>query len=208
MTPAWYPCAVPSVYRFTMKKNLTLTLLMCILSTATSAQTVESIRNDYNEAKSLQSSEVPQNNYQIIINRMYGGSGQHNETVTMIPRVDYDEQGDSPGDPIFTPFMITSKFNWAARNYYREFLYSDKGKLEFIYAKDIDDEDFSEIEYRFYIGTSGVIKVVVNHKNANEDKFSQEYSGKTLTPKYKKAYERFSNSAAALLKLFLSLNQF
>lgn len=190
-----------------MKKIIILAALLLGVITTSSAQTVETIRKDYNEAKSLQNSEIPKNNYQVVINKMYGGSGPHKEVVTMIPHVDYDDE-NNPGVPIFTPYLITSKFNWGAREYYQEFLFSDKGQVEFIYAKGVDENDFSEIEYRFYLNSSSVIKLIVNRKNANDNKFTQEYSGTSVTPKYKNDYDQYINNASSLLKLFQSINQY
>ena len=72
----------------------------------------------------------------------------------------------------------------------------------------MDENDFSEIEYRFYLNSSSVIKLIVNRKNANDNKFTQEYSGTSVTPKYKNDYDKYINNASSLLKLFQSINQY
>ncbi|MBQ3655845.1 MAG: hypothetical protein II956_03210 [Bacteroidales bacterium] len=69
-----------------MKKIILTLILFAAVCTQMSAQTVESIRKDYNETqahiKMMNDPEYPPTNrYQLTIEQMLGGSGEHKETV-------------------------------------------------------------------------------------------------------------------------------
>ncbi|MBR4271625.1 MAG: hypothetical protein IKQ30_16025 [Bacteroidales bacterium] len=190
-------------------KKIFLTLLTIALCTAAYSQTVETIRKDYNAAKAyVQEMDGPdspaQNRVRISTEEMYCGTGQHKETVTIYFR--QDEENEEPCNKNLICF-VTNSYNWAVREYYEEYLYDQDGNIEFIYAKDVDDNDFSETEYRIYYSTKGVIKLIVKHKDVDDTKFAEVYNGTTVAPKYKEKcdnYKRLSEHFKALYDQFIN----
>jgi len=191
-------------------KTLFLIVIFCCTIITTKAQTLESIRTDY--AKAIEHTKLmadpdypPCNRYQLVFEQMLGGSGQHKETLTMYY---YQEENENdPGTTINTPYYFTTSYNYAGQKYHEEYLYTDKGKVEFIYALDLDFEDLSEVEYRFYIASSGVIKIIVNRKKSGESKFTQEYAGNTVS-KYSSAYNKYLDKSVKLAKMFASIEAY
>lgn len=191
-------------------KIILFIVMLCCSVIASKAQTVESIRKDYSQAiehtKMMADPDYPPcNRYQLVFEQMLGGSGQHKETLTMYY---YQEQNENdPGTTINTPYYFTTRYNYAGQIYHEEYLYTEKGKVEFIYALDLDFEDLSEVEYRFYIASSGVIKLIVNRKKSGESKFTQEYAGNTVS-KYSSAYNKYLDKSVKLAKMFASIEAY
>ncbi|MBP5501303.1 MAG: hypothetical protein J6Y24_00740, partial [Bacteroidales bacterium] len=70
------------------------------------------------------------------------------------------------------------------------------------------DDDFQLYEYRFYFDAKGVIKVIVKRKKNDDSALTQEYSGATVTDKYKKAYDAAVKQSEYFKELFDTLNYF
>lgn len=188
-----------------MKKIILILIAFAACCIAASAQTVESIRKDYNdvqaEIKLINDPDYPpKNRYSVTVEQMLGGSGQHNENVTMYFYEDEDEE--HPGNSIRSIHFVTVNYNFAAMKYHEEYLFAESGVLEFVYGKDYMDG--TEYEYRFYCNSNGVIKVIVNTKEMDEDKFKQAYAG-AMTEKYKYNYNLFKDRAERYKKLFAAI---
>lgn len=185
------------------------TLLIAVAFTAPAfSQTLESIRKDYNDAKAyvkemLGPDSPAMNRLQMTTEKMYCGSGQHKDAVNIYYRVD-EERDETCNTHLI--YFVTHSYNWAVRNYYEEYLYDKNGNIEFIYAKDVDDNDFSETEYRIYYNAKGVMKLTVKQKGASESKFVEVYSGNTIAQKYKQKCDEYRNESEHFKKQFSTLN--
>ena len=184
-----------------MKKAIA-TLAAAIACIAGTAQSIESIREDYAAAKEhirlMDDPEYPPTNrYQVVLEKMLCGSGQHKETVTM-----YFYEVDICGKRSI--YFATVSYNFAVRDYYEEYLYDKDGNVKFIYAKDINSDDWSEVEYRFYLDKKGVIKTTVKRKKQGEENFTLEYDGKMGG--YSKAFATYKGKASAYRNLFKAID--
>ncbi len=191
-------------------KKIFLTLLTVIFCASAFSQTVESIRKDYaeamNHAKMMNDPEYPPTNrFQVVTEQMMAGSGPHKVSATFY--YFEDEEDMNPGNVQKSIWYVTYSYNWAARDYYEEYLYNEKGKIEFIYQRGYDD-DFQVYEYRFYFDAKGGIKVIVKRKKEEDKTFTQEYSGATVTAKYKEAYDSAVNMSEYFKTMFKTLDTF
>ena len=191
-----------------MRKAI-LTIASALTCLASQAQSVETIRKDYADAQqhvSLMNDPEypPTNRYQVVREKMLCGSGQHKETVSLYFYEDENNDGNVCEKRSIR--LATSTYNFAAREYYEEYLYDKAGNVEFIYAKDIDSEDWSEVEYRFYFDKKGVIKTTVQRKKNGDDNFTQEYSGSKVPDKYSKAFATYKHNAAAFKEQFKAID--
>ena len=108
---------------------------------------------------------------------MLAGTGRHDELVTM-----YYFEEDIPGQEWMSTRSLhfaTVKYNFAAREFYEEYLYDEKGNLEFIYARNADVADFKGGDFRFYFQNGKLIKALLSVRNPETEKYEQVYSGKT-----------------------------
>jgi len=179
------------------------------------AQTVESIRKDYTAAKDLEKRQKGDeasgiNVFQTKVYKMWPGSGPHEAQVTMYCSNNEDDEDYSAYLDNSICFVTTS-YNVAARSYYEEYMYDGNEKIEFIYARGVDDsgdpESWSEYEYRFYFDANGVIKLIVKRRPwGDETPFAQEYSGATVPDKYKEELKRFQSSSKYFKDLFDTLD--
>ena len=191
-------------------KKIFFTLLTVMFCVSAFSQTVETIRKDYADAlahaKQINDPEYPVNNkFKVVTEQMMPGSGPHQVTANFYYYEDENEE--SLPDITKSIYYVTHSFNWAAREYYEEYLYTRKGKIEFIYQRGYDD-DFQLYEYRFYFDAKGVIKVIVKRKKDDDSALTQEYSGATVTDKYKKAYDAAVRKSEYFKGLFDTLNSF
>lgn len=189
-----------------MKKAIA-TLAAAIACIAGTAQSTEDIREDYAAAKEhirlMDDPEYPPTNrYQVVLEKMLCGSGQHKETVTMYFYEDEENEVDICGKRSI--YFATVSYNFAIRDYYEEYLYDKDGNVKFIYVKDINSDDWSEVEYRFYLDKKGVIKTTVKRKKQGEENFTLEYDGKTGG--YSKALATYKGKASAYRNLFKAID--
>lgn len=129
-----------------MKKLLLITLFFSVTGLSVSAQnTIQSIRKAYAEVKEHiarmtpdeeGSIQEPKEFYELNVDQNLPATGGHHERVLM-----YYGELDAPDSVIYKPHYLqlaTSKYNFAAREFYEEYLYNDKGQLLFVYASTPD----------------------------------------------------------------------
>ena len=198
-----------------MKRILFLVMALMTFGAPAVAQTVESIRKDYNAAKDLEKRQQGDdasdiNVFQTKVYKMWPGSGPHEAQVTMYCSNNDDDEDYSAYLDNSICFVTTS-YNVAAKSYYEEYLYNRDEKIEFIYARGVDDsgdmESWTEYEYRFYFGANGVIKLIVKRRPfGDESQFAQEYSGVTVPDKYKAKLKELQSSSKYFKDLFDTLD--
>ncbi|MBO7439409.1 MAG: hypothetical protein J6U21_06975 [Bacteroidales bacterium] len=196
-----------------MKRIFFILMALIAIGAPAVAQTVESIRKDYTDAKDLEkrhkgddASDI--NVFQTKVYKMWPGSGPHAVEVTMYCRENEDDENyDAYLDNSIC--FVTTSYNVAARSFYEEYLYNRNEKIEFIYARGIDDsgDEWTEYEYRFYFGANGVIKLIVKRRPfGDESQFAQEYSGATVPDKYKAKLKELQSSSKYFKDLFDTLD--
>ena len=146
-------------------KNLLLTIVLLLSAMAVQAQTtpkakaeVAEIRKQYSEAKKemegldkMEREGFPPNKTVFSSNFNESGTGPTKEVITYYHRVAYDEEAEMS---FHRPFFITRKFNVAAREFYQEFLFDNKGSLKFFFEKNPDGET------RYYYCSDDVYDII------------------------------------------------
>ena len=135
-----------------MSRNKIFTLLICVAWTLTAGaqNSVESIRKAYQDVHKMIDQmtpdadgmwETPPVYFDLKVVQNLPGTGPHEEKIRMYyGELESEEEGD-PYPPHYLRFT-TVKYNFAAREFYEEYLYDDKGQVMFIYAltPDVGDE--------------------------------------------------------------------
>ena len=198
---------------------LALLLFASNLYIGLAQNTVESIRKRYADAKEYARTHTGSNLddradfgqfYHMEARQWLPATGGHIENVYMY--YDEDYVADSV---IYKPHYLvfaTKRFNFAAREYYQEFLYDADGKIAFIYAYDPmteleGDENDKQYEFRFYFSKGRLIKALVKRKNYDEKEFLQAYSGTTIPAKYKSSYYDLLSASESILQLFKDIEK-
>ena len=140
-----------------MRKKVFFTLLLCMgWALAASAQnTIQSIRKAYQDvhemidhmtAKGDDIPAMPPEYFDLQVVQNLPATGGHKENIRMYyGELEPEEEGD-PYPPHYLRF-VTAKYNFAAREFYEEYLYDDKGQVMFIYAI---TPDVTIGEFKFY----------------------------------------------------------
>lgn len=182
-----------------------------------SAQTsIDNIRKHYNETKAwvdgmadpyefpIEMSEDKPNApayYFVDIEENYPGTGMHHEKVYIYH---VDVEGSEEGE-VFPPQRLDfakTNYNFAAREFYEEYLYDKKGRIEFIFASQCVDKVIQDTEFRFYFNAGKLIKVIVKTRDNENDNYKEVYNGTKVPEKYKQEYESLVNKAGHIKKMF------
>lgn len=197
-----------------MERRIVVALLLAVIGVLPlSAQdALGTIRKHYAEAqekvkemteREKDGYDPPPMYYQTKVIQMLAGTGRHDELVTM-----YYFEEDIPGQEWMSTRSLhfaTVKYNFAAREFYEEYLYDEKGNLEFIYARNADVADFKGGDFRFYFQNGKLIKALLSVRNPETEKYEQVYSGKTAPPDYVREYKSCHATATRLKTLFKTI---
>lgn len=209
-----------------MRRKVLFTLLLCVAWTlTTSAQnTVESIRKEYQNLKEwighmsddFPSTGIPPVYFDLHVAQNLPGTGPHNEYIRMYyGELEPEEEGD-PYPPHFL-HLATAKYNFAAREYYEEYLYDAKGQVMFIYAITSDATDeMHPYELRMwfdgqrllrfmakrYDGQPGYLDIATLKKST----FKEVYTGKTIPELYLEETDRCKQRAQRFLIMFKGID--
>ena len=146
--------------------------------------------------------------YHVEARHFLPATGGHKENVYM-----YFGEKENPDDLIYAKHwlkFVTTKYNYAVREYYEEYLYDEDGNIAFIYAFQpwLDIEDKSEdmdYEFRFYFNKGKLINTVVKKSPLGENAFVEDYSGATVKKAYQEFYQGFIARSKDFMKLFYSM---
>lgn len=202
-------------------KNRILTLLVLVvnLHVCMAQNTVESIRQRYAYAKEYARTFTGGNiddgadfgeYYHLEARQWLPGTGGHIEHTYL-----YYAEKESDDEVIYKPHYLTfatKRFNYAAREYYQEFLYDADGKVAFIYAYDPmtqfeGDENDKQYEFRFYFSKGKLIKALVKRWNDSEKEYQQVYDGATLKGEYRSSFEELLSASRAVHQLFIDVEK-
>ena len=120
---------------------------------------VSEIRKMYSEAKTMSSENVKhdetRNDLEISVRQNVPGIGYQKMSIRM-----YYQPGEFDNDrgvADYYPYLITAKYNVAARDFYEEYLYDmTEHELVFVFRK-FTDVDGTPTEVRYYWGKDGKI---------------------------------------------------
>ena len=123
-------------------------------------------------------------------------------------KFDFYYQIDGPDDVhdstiISNVFLIRLSYNFAARNFYEEYLFDDKGNLIFFYQSgDGILDDYEKTEFRYYFKPNGAL-VYANQKDSNGGKVVRNTDLKGGGQLVDEAHANANKYVAALKNLFL-----
>ena len=210
-----------------MIKKVVFTLLLCIAGyLSVSAQnTVESIRKEYQNVHewmaqmgdNFPSDGIPPVYFDLRVEQNLPATGPHQENIRMYyGELESEEEGD-PYPPHYLRF-VTTKYNFAAREFYEEYLYDDKGQVMFIYAitPDVTSGDIIPYELRMWFDGKQLLRFNAKKYNGSmtdfnistlkKGSFKDEYTGKTIPELYQNEAERCQLRAQRFLTMFKGID--
>ena len=208
------------------KMAFTLLLCMCWALMANAQHTVENIRKEYQNvhewialmSDSFPSDGIPPEYFDLRVEQNLPATGPHHENIRMYyGELEPEEEGD-PYPPHYLRFA-TIKYNYAAREFYEEYLYDDKGKMMFIYALTPDVEGGGDIwpyELRMWFDGKRLLRfnakkfdgslTYIDIATLKKGTFKDEYTGKTVPEKFISEADRCKQDAERYLLLFKSID--
>ena len=205
--------------------SILLLLGMCWTLTASAQNTIESIRKTYQSVKEgialmsedFPSDGIPPEYYHLRVLQNLPGTGGHEENIRMYyGELESEEEGD-PYPPHYLRFA-TAKYNYAAREFYEEYLYDDKGQVMFIYAltPDVTLGEVWPYELRMWFDGKRLLRFnakkfdsALTYTDINtlkQGSFKDEYTGKTIPEKFSDEVNRGKQSSQNKLKLFKAID--
>ena len=158
-----------------MKKLLlSIMLITALLPTVAAQDLIAGIRQRYAAAKEyvaemMNPDGYPPRYYEALVTENLPGTGPHKESIKMFyGDKECEECEDEDGfdvahhvHPIHWLRFVTAQYNYAALNYYDEYLFDENGKLEFIYAFEPYGLDQKDREYRCYFSNGKLLNFIV-----------------------------------------------
>lgn len=201
-----------------MKRIIAFVGMMVCVLTVSAQDAVSTIRKHYTETQQMvaQYAEWEKEGdwtmpcpmyYEVNIKQNLPGTGYHKEWIRLYfyEKENYEGQPDEP--MLFRNIhFVTAKYNYAAREFYDEYLFDEKGNLEFIFARNADIDDFKGGEYRFYFKDGKLIKVIVSVRNLETEKYEQKYTGAKVPADYESDYNNYLGSAEHYKDLFKTID--
>jgi hypothetical protein len=208
-----------------IKKVLISLFCATWILSATAQNTIESIRKEYNDVHVWISHMMPNEEgetgmppeyYELNVIQNLPGTGPHREVVRMF----YGEE-EAAEDVIYPPHYLrfaTAKYNFAAREFYEEYLYDEKGRVMFIYAITPDaDPNMTPYELRMwfdgkrllrftakkYDGPKGYLDIASLRKGT----FKEVYSGTDIPEMYQLEANRCKDRALRFLEMFKGIDK-
>lgn len=208
-----------------MRKAVIMSLLLVgCLQVALAQNTIASIRKAYQEQKAViaEMAEdfpydgMPPAYYHLSVVMNLPATGLHRENIRMYfgEQEQDDEEDYNPYPPHYLSFL-TTKYNYAAREFYEEYLYDKNGQVMFIYAQTPDIDMGSMHELRLYFDGEKLLRL--NVKEANDLKsyddtavkaagFKDVYTGTSIPEAYKESCNMYQKKAQQYLSMFKSID--
>ena len=192
--------------------------------TVSAQNSIESIRKEYQGvqqwinqmSENYPSDGIPSEYYDLRVEQNLPGTGPHHESIRMYyGELEPEEEGD-PYPPHYLRFARV-KYNYAAREYYEEYLFDDKGNLMFVYAitPDVID-DMVPYELRMWFDGKRLLRfnakkfdgslTYIDIATLKKGTFKDEYTGKTIPEKFDSETDRCKQGAQRYLTLFKSID--
>ncbi|MBR1545741.1 MAG: hypothetical protein IJ633_02940 [Prevotella sp.] len=203
-----------------MKKSLFAFLFFAACcQTAIAQNTVESIKERYQAMKEYVATHQGVNKwdgadfgkfYHLEGRQWLPATGGHIEDTFL-----YYGEVESADSVIYAPHyvkFVTKKYNYAAREYYEEYLYDEDGQVAFIYAYDPmtrfeDESEDQQYEFRFYLNKGKLLKAIVKCKKNDEHVFKEVWNAKTVKPIYAGTLDTYKGVAKQMRQLFIDIEK-
>ena len=138
------------------------------------------------------------------------GTGGHVEDIYL-----YWDEVEGSDELVYPPHRLkfaTTRFNYAARRFYQEYLYDADGQVAFIYAYDPstsfgDNDEYMEYELRFYLNKGRIVKAIIKQKAEPDQPYKEEWQGAQLPAKYRSTLDQYLDKAKSLREMFLSIEK-
>ena len=201
-----------------MKRIIIFIEMMACVLTVSAQDAVSAIRKHYTETQEMvkQYAEWEKEGewtmpcpmyYEVNIKQNLPGTGYHKEWIRLYFYEKENEEWEADEPMLFRNIhFVTAKYNYAAREFYDEYLFDEKGNLEFIFARNADIDDFKGGEYRFYFKDGKLIKVIVSVRNLETEKYEQKYTGAKVPADYESDYNNYLGSAEHYKELFKTID--
>ena len=190
-----------------MRRTIIMNLLLVgCLQVVLAQNTIESIRKVYQAQKTViaeMAEDYPYDGYppayynlSVVMN--LPATGLHHENIRMyFGEVEQDEEEYDPYPKHFLSFL-TTKYNFAAREFYEEYLYDLNGKVMFIYAQTPDIE----------MGSMKECKDLTSFDDTAVKKagFKDVYTGTAIPEAYQEPCRMYRQKAKQYLGMFKSID--
>lgn len=208
-----------------MRRTMIMSLLLVgCLQVALAQNTIESIRKAY-QAQQAEIAEMaedfpydgyPPCYYQLSVVMNLPATGLHRENIRMYfgEMAQGDEDNYNPYPPHYLSFL-TTKYNYAAREFYEEYLYDKNGQVMFIYAQTPDIDMSRMHELRLYFDGQKLLRLNVRATDELESYddtavkkvgFKDIYTGTTIPEAYKESCDMYQTKASQYLGMFKSID--
>lgn len=190
------------------RKDVIIGILMLVfcMPVAQAQESVEVIRTHYYAVKEriseMEAQQRPFEYYQVKVAQNLPGTGGHEETVNMY----YGDREDHEIWPSHWLELVTTHYNFAARQYYEEYLFHQNGDIAFIYARNPDVEFGWEYDFRFYFD-DGLQKVDIRRRKINTTDFQQVYDGDEVPQEYHSFFYQFTDRIKLYRILFNAVDE-
>lgn len=189
---------------------------LCALSQTAQAQDVKkAIRLHYAEAKAYVdqvkkmeaegfSYPVPQY-FSAHVKQNLPATGFHQEELLMY----YKEQRDSDSQiypSLYLDFAV-KKYNFAAREYYEEYLYDEQGRIQFIYATSPILDFENDYEFRLYFSGGQLVELLVKRRPQGKGDYTTVYTGKAIPEEYQSSYSGYYSMSQSVMRIFNAINE-
>ena len=192
--------------------------------TVSAQNSIESIRKEYQGvqqwinqmSENFPSDGIPSEYYDLRVEQNLPGTGPHHESIRMYYGELEPEEEGNPYPPHYLRFARV-KYNYAAREYYEEYLFDDKGNVMFVYAitPDVID-DMVPYELRMWFDGKRLLRfnakkfdgslTYIDIATLKKGTFKDEYTGKTIPEKFDSETDRCKQGAQRYLTLFKSID--
>ena len=184
-----------------MKRIIVFIGMLCCMQVAMAQDEISTIRKHYAEAQEMVAEYAAWEKegewsmpcpmyYEVNIKQNLPGTGYHKERIRLYFFEKENEEGNADEPMLFRSLhFVTWKYNYAAREFYEEYLYDEKGNIEFAYVRNADMDHFKGGEMRCYFQNSNLFKVLVSIRNEETEKYEQKYSGTMVPKEYARVYE-------------------
>lgn len=199
-----------------MRKKVVFALLFCVAwaLNAGAQNTVESIRKVYQDVHEMIARMMPNEEgesarppvyYDLHVVQNLPGTGPHRENIRMFYGEQEPEEEGDPYPPHYLRFT-TAKYNFAAREFYEEYLYDDKGQVMFIYVKtpDVTIGELVPYELRMWFDGKRLLRFTATQKEGTP---KDDYSGATIPEKFRMEAERCQQRALRFLEMFKGIDE-
>ena len=197
-----------------MERIIVFIGMLCCMQVAMAQDEISTIRKHYAEAQEMVAEYAAWEKegewsmpcpmyYEVNIKQNLPGTGYHKERIRLYFFEKENEEGNADEPMLFRSLhFVTWKYNYAAREFYEEYLYDEKGNIEFAYVRNADMDHFKGGEMRCYFQNSNLFKVLVSIRNEETEKYEQKYSGTMVPKEYARVYEGCQHALDRFKHLF------